>query len=93
MKLHPLRGLDRKRAIEARTLAVWESSTILTQHQRRYLPRAYNSAGNWYIWDVDEQRALTDDDLLRISVRRLIETPCRAPTPPAPLPDQTPAKP
>lgn len=94
MKIKPPTGFARRKAIEARTTAVWEAvGSPIYHYQRRYQPRAYNAAGNWAVWDVDEQRALTDDDLLRISVRRLIETPCRAPTPPAPLPDQTPAKP
>lgn len=88
MKLARLTGFARRKAIEARTLAVWGNGGP----DRRYRPRAYNAAGNWQVYDTDLARMLSDDDLLRISVRRLIETPCRAP-PPAPLPDQTPAKP
>lgn len=88
MKLSPLRGSDRKRAIETRTLAVWEASG----DQRRYQPRAYNTAGNWAVFDLDDQRFLGDEDLLRISVRRLIETTCRSPTPAATAPDQILAK-
>lgn len=74
MKLKPKRGMDRKQAIAARTLAVWESGAP----DRRYQPRAYNAAGNWLVFDMLEQRNLTDDDLLKLSPKTLAEA--RLPT-------------